>query len=91
MVGCTAGMALVWRLDEKLFHFETEAVWYAQVVKVVVGLALLLAVKSGLKPPLVALLGEGLGGAVRYFLLVFVAGTVWPLTFRFFARWGRKK
>ncbi len=91
MVGCTAGMALVWKLDEKVLHFETEAVWYAQVVKVVVGLALLMAVKSGLKPPLVALLGEGLGGAVRYFLLVFVAGAVWPLTFRFFARWGRKK
>lgn len=89
MLGCTVGMALVWWLDEKVLHFETEAVWYAQVVKLVVGLALLLAVKAGLKPPLVALLGEGLGGAVRYFLLVLVAGAVWPLTFRFFARWGR--
>ena len=91
MVGCTVGMTVVWWLDEKLLHFETEAVWYAQVVKLVVGLALLMAVKSGLKPPLVALLGAGVGGAVRYFLMVLVAGAVWPLTFRYFARWGRGK
>lgn len=90
MLGCTVGITIAWWLDEKYIHFETEAVWYAQVVKVVVGLALLVAVKSGLKPPLVALLGAGVGGAVRYFLMVLVAGTVWPMTFRFFGRMGRK-
>ena len=90
MLGCTVGMLLVWRVDETVLHFETDAVWYAQAVKVIIGLGLLLAIKSGLKAPLVALLGEGLGGAVRYFILVIVAGIVWPLTFRFFARWGRK-
>ena len=38
------------------------------------GMALLLAIKSGLKAPLLALLGhEGLAGGVRYFLLVLVA------------------
>lgn len=91
MVGATAGMVLVWWLDEKYLHFDTEAVWYAQILKVVIGLALLLAVKSGLKPPLVALLGAGVGGAVRYFLLVVVAGVVWPLSFRFFGRMGHKR
>lgn len=90
MVGATAGMVLVWWLDEKFLHFDTEAVWYAQVLKVVIGLGLLLAVKSGLKPPLVALFGAGVGGAVRYFLLVVVAGVVWPLSFRIFGRMGRK-
>lgn len=91
MVGCTVGMVLVWWLDEKFLHFETEAVWYAQVLKVVIGLGLLLAVKSGLKPPLVALLGAGVGGAVRYFLMVLAAGAVWPLSFRYFARMGHKR
>lgn len=91
MVGCTVGMTLVWWLDEKVIHFETEAVWYAQVVKVLIGLGLLVAVKSGLKPLLVALLGAGVGGAVRYFLMVLVAGAVWPLSFHFFARWGCKR
>ena len=91
MLGCTVGMTLVWWLDEKLIHFETEAVWYAQIIKVVIGFGLVLAVKSGLKPPLVALLGAGVGGAVRYFLMVLVAGAVWPLFFRYFARMGRKR
>lgn len=91
MLGCTVGMTLVWWLDEKYIHFETEAVWYAQIIKVVIGFGLVLAVKSGLKPPLVALLGAGAGGAVRYFLMVLVAGAVWPLFFRYFARMGRKR
>lgn len=91
MLGCTVGMTLVWWLDEKFLHFDTEAVWYAQILKVVIGLGLLLAVKSGLKPPLVAFLGAGVGGAVRYFLMVLVAGAVWPLTFRFFGRMGHKR
>ena len=91
MVGCTVGMVLVWWLDEKVIHFETEAVWYGQVLKVVIGLGLLLAVKSGLKPPLVALLGAEVGGAVRYFLMVLVAGAVWPLSFRYFARMGHNR
>ena len=91
MLGCTVGMTLVWWLDEKVIHFETEAVWYAQILKMVIGFALVIAVKSGLKPPLVALLGAGVGGAVRYFLMVLVAGAVWPLFFRYFARMGRKR
>ena len=91
MLGCTVGMTLVWWLDEKHIHFETEAVWYAQIIKVVIGFGLVLAVKTGLKPPLVALLGAGVGGAVRYFLMVLVAGAVWPLFFRYFARMGRKR
>lgn len=90
MLGCTVGMLLVWWLDETIIHFETEAVWYGQIVKVIVGFGLVIAVKSGLKPPINALLGPAVGNAVRYFLLVLVAGALWPLSFRFFARWGKR-
>lgn len=83
MLGAVAGMTLAWLLDRRYIHFETQAVWWVQVIKVAVGMALLLAIKSGLKAPLLALLGhEGLAGGVRYFLLVLVAGAVWPLVFR---------
>ena len=55
-------------------------------------MALLLAIKSGLKAPLLALLGhEGLAGGVRYFLLVLVAGAIWPLVFRPMSKWGKGK
>lgn len=92
MLGAVAGMTLAWLLDRRYIHFETQAVWWVQVIKVVVGMALLLAIKSGLKAPLLALLGhEGLAGGVRYFLLVLVAGAVWPLVFRPMSKWGKEK
>lgn len=92
MLGAVAGMTLAWLLDRRYIHFETQAVWWVQVIKVTVGMALLLAIKSGLKAPLLALLGhEGLAGGVRYFLLVLVAGAVWPLVFRPMSQWGKGK
>lgn len=92
MLGAVAGMTLAWLLDRRYIHFETQGVWWVQVLKVVVGMALLLAIKSGLKAPLLALLGhEGLAGGVRYFLLVLVAGAVWPLVFRPMSQWGKGK
>ena len=92
MLGAVAGMTLAWLLDRRYIHFETQAVWWVQVIKVAVGMALLLAIKSGLKAPLLALLGhEGLAGGVRYFLLVLVAGAVWPLVFRPMSKWGKGK
>ena len=92
MLGAVAGMTLAWLLDRRYIHFETQAVWWVQVIKVAVGMALLLAIKSGLKAPLLALLGhEGLAGGVRYFLLVLVAGADWPLVFRPMSKWGKGK
>lgn len=92
MLGAVAGMTLAWLLDRRYIHFETQAVWWVQVIKVAVGMALLLAIKSGLKAPLLALLGhEGLAGGVRYFLLVLVAGAVWPLVFHPMSKWGKWK
>lgn len=92
MLGAVAGMTLAWLLDRRYIHFETQAVWWVQVIKVAVGMALLLAIKSGLKAPLLALLGhEGLAGGARYFLLVLVAGAVWPLVFRPMSKWGKGK
>lgn len=92
MLGAVAGMTLAWLLDRRYIHFETQAVWWVQGIKVAVGMALLLAIKSGLKAPLLALLGhEGLAGGVRYFLLVLVAGAVWPLVFRPMSKWGKGK
>lgn len=92
MLGAVAGMTLAWLLDRRYIHFETQAVWWVQVIKVAVGMALLLVIKSGLKAPLLALLGhEGLAGGVRYFLLVLVAGAVWPLVFRPMSKWGKGK
>ena len=90
LLGALLGMIVVWYADRKL-NFPTDAVWYAQVLKTVLGLALALVVKEGLEAPLDTLFaGHTAARAVRYFLLVLAAGIVWPLTFPRFAKLGRK-
>lgn len=91
MLGCLLGFVLVYTVDTKWLDFPVKAVWWAQIIKVVVGLALVLAVKSGLKTPLNWLLGEAAGRTARYFLIAVVAGVLWPLSFRFFSKLGIKE
>lgn len=87
LLGCTAGLVLVYFVDAKFINFETEAKWYAQILKLVLGLGGILAIKAGLSAPLVALFGnEFVARAVRYFLIVAFAGAVWPLTFKWFKK-----
>ena len=84
------GMCILYPVERKWIRFETHAVWWAQIMKLIGGIALILAVRMLLKQPLNALFGVNVGGAVRYFLMVIVAGIVWPITFRFFAKLGKK-
>ncbi len=86
LLGCTAGLVLIYFVEIKYINFKTEARWYAQIIKLVGGLAGVLAIKSGLSAPLTALFGnEFVARSVRYFLIVAFAGIVWPLTFNWFS------
>lgn len=88
---CAIGLMLTFFIDTKYVHFHTQAVWWAQIIKVVVGLAILLALKSVLKAPLLALFGgHSVVHGVRYFIVILFAGIVWPMTFKFFAKLGKK-
>lgn len=89
-LGCFAGVLMVYFVDEKYFRFETKAIWWAQLLKIALGLGLVLAVKAGLKPVLEAFLPAMPARAVRYCLIVLVAGVVWPISFKWFAKLGRK-
>ena len=91
LLGCSAGLVVIHELDARFIHFDTRAVWWAQILKAALGLGLVLALRVGLKPVLTALLGtSGWAGSIRYFLLVLFAGGVWPLTFGLFGRLGKK-
>lgn len=88
---CAIGLMLTFFIDTKYVRFHTQAVWWAQIIKVVVGLAILLALKSVLKAPLLALFGgHSVAHGVRYFIVILFAGIVWPMTFKFFAKLGKK-
>lgn len=81
LLGATVGMLVGWWLDVRFIHFDTSAVWYVQLIKLVGGLALLLGIRAALKAPLAAALGAGAGGAVRYGVMVLFAAAVWPMVF----------
>lgn len=86
LFGALLGLLVVYIVDEKWLHFSTQATWWVQILKVAIGLGLVLVVKSGLKAPLNLLFGESVGRAARYFLIVVVAGAVWPLSFKWFQK-----
>lgn len=91
LLGSLVGLIIVHLVDQKYLQFDTKAVWWAQVLKVAFGLLVVLAVKSGMKTPLEVLCGgHMIARGLRYFLIVIVAGIVWPLTFKWFSKLGRK-
>ena len=89
LLGCILGMNLTYFVDCKWLRFSVKANWWAQALKVLGGLALVLAIKEGLRSPLeMVFCGHLAARSVRYFLMVAVAGCLWPLTFRFFSTMG---
>jgi len=91
MMGALLGFLIVYFADEKKLRFDVHAPFWGQVLKLVLGLALIVAIKAGLKPLLVTLFaGSQAESFVRYFVIVIFAGIVWPLTFPFFAKIGEK-
>ena len=91
LLGAVIALLPVYFLEKRYVKFETGAVWYAQIAKLVLGLGLAMAVKSVLKAPLNALLPGGAGDAIRYFVLVLFAGCIWPMTFCWFGKWGKQR
>ena len=82
LTGAMLGMLLGCLLDTKLIHSETKAPILGQITKVILGLAVVLLIKEGLR---------FLPDAVRYGLMTFFAAGVWPLTFPLFQKFGKKK
>ncbi len=92
MGGAVLGLVVAYFFDKKFLNFKTEAPVLGQALKLIIGLGLLVAVRSILKAPLLALFnGSEVASLVRYFIMVVFAGCVWPLTFPFFAKLGKRK
>ena len=87
---CAVGLLLTFYVDTKYVRFPTQAVWWAQIIKVAAGLGILLALKAVLKAPLLALFGgHSAAHGVRYFIVILFAGILWPMTFKYFTRLGK--
>ena len=96
--GTSLALVCIYFYDKRRLNFSTKAPLAGQILKYVLGLALVVALKSGLKPVLNEVLGLFLEGALRdnlsiflrYFLMSLFAGCVWPHTFPLFAKLGKK-
>lgn len=88
LFGALLGMTAGYAADLQWIKFRTSAPFLGQILKCVLGLALLLVVKEGLKP----LLGDSMGAnLLRYALVTLFASGIWPVTFSFFEKLGGKK
>ena len=87
LTGALAALTIAYTLDLRRTRFDTKAVWWAQILKVVIGLVVTLALIEGTK----AVLGRSdLVTGLRYFLGVLFAAGIWPMTFGWFSRLGKK-
>ena len=91
LLGAIAGLLVVFLVDRNALRFETYAPILGQILKFILGLALVAGVKAALKPLFYAVFPSGLADCLRYFIVVLLAGIVWPLSFPFLARLGAKK
>lgn len=91
MLGCTAGIFIVFEIDERFIRFDTSGTLGAQIIKVVLGIIPLLLIKEGLKAPLLAVFnGSVIADGLRYFIIVLYLGCIWPLTFKWFSKLFRR-
>lgn len=92
LLGALAGFAIAYPIEKKHIRFSTRGSLPAQMAKLLVGIAGLLAVKEGLKALFSAVGITWMGvHAVRYCAVVLFAALVWPLTFPLWERLFRKK
>ncbi len=90
MLGTISALTVSWFLKGDV-DAPVKAVWWAQILKCVLGFGLIIGIRVGLKP-LLALLNIGYAAdGIRYFIMGMTGLCVWPLTFRFFSRLGQKK
>ena len=86
-LGLALSIPVIFYIDRKYLKYPTKAVWWAQIIKCVIGLALLVGVRTLLKEPLLILTnGHNIADCIRYFLMAFIGGAVWPMTFKWFSK-----
>ena len=92
LFGAMLGFLIAYPIEQKYIQFREQAVWWVQILKTVLGLAGVLAVKEGLKLLFNAVGFTWLGtNAIRYCAVVFFAAAVWPLAFPLLRRLSKKE
>lgn len=89
--GCVLGLWVSYELDEKYIHYCTNAKWWMQLVKLVVGFALVMGVKEGFKPVLALVFGDAVfTNSIRYFVVTVFGAVICPLIFKLINKLTKK-
>ena len=91
LLGCGLAMLISCVVEGRCINFDERATWQGQALKLILGFAIVLGLKAGLKPVLEGILPALPARAVRYFLIVIFAACVWPLSFRYFSEIGKRE
>lgn len=91
LLGLILGMWIGYLMDKKVIHYDTDAIWWAQLIKVVGGVVVFMGLRIALKALLPILFGQHpVVDGIRYFLTVSVVMGIWPMIFRFFPKSKKK-
>ena len=91
LLGCLLAMIVDYTVDLRKIRFKEQAPLPGQILKVVLGVAGVLAIRMGLSWLFGKISGHLFWNAIRYFCMVVFAGVVWPMTFPLWQRIGAKK
>ena len=82
LTGAMFGMLAGCFMDLTYIRSDVRAPFWGQILKIILGLAVVLGIKEGLR---------FLPDALRYGLMTFFAAGIWPLSFPLFQKIGKKK
>ena len=92
LLGCAIGILAVYTADIKWIKFETRAPFGIQIIKVLGGLLLVILAKELLRAPLDVLFdGHLIARSIRYFIMVIIGGSLWPMAFPLLSKIGKNK
>lgn len=92
MLGGVLGILVFYPLERKFINFDPKTTLGIQLIKIIPGFILAVALKELMKIPLDAIFsGHGISHAIRYFTLVAFAVFVWPLCFKQFEKLKKNK
>ncbi len=86
LLGAVVGMLIAYIVDKKYINFSTKAVWWAQIIKVVVGLGITIGLQKLGYTVFGLFCSDMMVRALTYFTMVIFAGCIWPLTFKWYKK-----
>ena len=99
LIGATLAIWLAFEADEGWLHYDTRAVWWAQLLKIAGGCIIVLALQMGIQKvlgysskelTLETMTRMGYIACLANFVAMGAATILWPMTFKWFSKLGYK-